>query len=1328
MNGNSSYGSSFFGYGVSQNSRPNKALDPDYAKLDSRKTSDLLAYASELSKYINYYNFDNKVDGTWEPFFLSDISVIISLIISTDIRDIEEQANHFIQEFYQTESLDVKVNNYTALRQLIVDIISKFDFWYKHTLRLNLKERRFESSIESELYNICIQRIKPILLDFYSHVKASEKISFFTIKHDVEVDHLHEIWALDEVEELDVFFGNRNIEKITAGMLTLRLHFKQIFSTLSFSIQHFEKYFESSLALKSDHNPDMALFISFLKIFQYVQKDFNRISERLLYFYYKRILKIDLLNGEPDYVHVHFELSESNERFFLKEGTMLLADTDEDGRDVIFETVDPIEITSAKIEKLQTVFCSRLDDMGTSNYKLTSHIYAAPVANSRDGLGQRFENKYDTWPIFGEEQEYKPQDDLNMVDAKIGWAFSSPVLHLAEGNRTITIRLDFIPESTRIFKRLVYDVYNKVNDERAPGEPKKIIQEVFYERIFNQLDKSRNFFIYLSGAREWIEVDPNTIAVKAVGDGDWVYDSEVPPETNIQAINALEISFKLPVSAPAITNYNPEQLDGHTFDTLDPVIQFVLNDKKQPYIFSFLQAVELQTVQIHVKVDKCKNINVEDPSGVWYNNKSIYPFSQIPKRGMQCRIVAPELFKKHLTKVDINIQWDNIPETVKDFVANYANYKDPLHPADLKVQIGALSNYEIEMDYDDALLFPLFTTTEGDPKIHEMTELDKSHFSLTREAINMLQIVPNYDLENTLFSTVDLDTGYFVIELIEPRNALYANIYQNEVQEALNKNIEDPTSQKKFPSEPVLPFIKNVTLSYEAEATFNVAFGDMYKAEKIFHIHPFGLETVYENSSPIRSYMLPKYTDDGYLFIGLKDVNAPETFTMYFQLSSEDTKEQTIKTVPKIEWFYLTENRFVPFEDSKIIFDTTYGFTESGIIKLRLPFAINGSNTIIDEDLSWIVVKVNGDVDKLCKAMYVAPNAVLAKWQFDEEQNERLLTRIQEEEIKDFYVSHPEIREIYQPFESFGGRTPETIKEYNCRVSENIRHKYRAVTHWDIERIILDQFPNVLQVKTISHLSDPLDKEGYKKQAYVFADEGENVEYNGLKHADGVKVVVVPTQDEFKRVKTPKLSLHRLLQIQQYVSTLTTTFMNIEIKNPQYEYVRVVANVKFIENYNNGLTLNRLFEDINRYIAPWLTDDTADVKIGGSINENVIQNYIKGLPYVKFLTKFSILHIIEEDGLFKIQDTAMEQDIVSIIKAKPWGVLLPDDHHEIEMINYEEEEEPISRVNSDEIIRFQNKVNILGDKKYIKIKNPKSDVDKNKNADDQTLTTITINI
>ena len=1299
-------GSSFFGFGVAQHNRAPKSLDPDFVKLDDRTLPELLAYSAELSKYIKYYNLKDVEDGTWEPFFLSDISVIIALIISTDLKSIDDQSNKIINTFYRSQQLKEKSEKFLELYNLSLTLVENFNTWHQQIVELNLDEKRFESQIEFELYNIIIDKVRPHFHRLSSFKHFGLKLKSLADLDKVSFEHLNTVWETDFHIEEEVFFGKTELEKITAGMLSLRLQYRFLFQALSFTVNHFKRFFNNSLKFKDNHNPDIALYISFLKVFSSVQQDYSNIAERLQAFYYRKILNLNPLLGESDHAHVMFTLADNIDRYTLPKGTQLTAGLNENSQEIVFETISPIEITKAEIKKIKTVYCSRLDDLDTSNYQLTSHIYSADVANSVDGLGKFQEMKF-SWPIFGEEQEYKASEESNMQLADIGWAFSSPVLHLKEGNRKVTIRLDFEKESTRIFKRLVYDIYLKVNSDRKANEPAKVLTEIFYDRIFNQVDKARNFKIFLTSSKQWFEVDPNTIFVKAVGDGDWVFDTELADEENMGILNALEISFTLPNAAPPVTGFKADVLGGLKFDTPDPIIKFLLNDKKQPYVYSFLQSLEVTKINIAVEVDRVRDLSVVDELEGVSENKNIFPFGTEPNRGTSCYIGNPELFRKHLTEVTFNLEWDRIPETVGDFLKHYEAYENPLNPAEVKIQFGAISNYEIEMEFDESLEFPLFTTTEGNPEIIDVTPLDTSTYLLDEDQLALLNILPNYDLPDNNPYSDNIETGYFVIELTEPRNALYNNIYQNEVQQALNKNVENPEELKKFPKPPVTPFIKSLELSYKAESEWNVKHGDGNKPEMIFHIHPFGQETVYAGGSAYNSNLLPKYNEDGYLFLGLENVKAPETISMYFELTSEDTSEQTLKTVPKITWMYLTENRWIPFDDSKVIFDTTYGFTESGIVRLQLPLSITKNNSILDNEYFWIGAKILGDVNKLCKAIDIHTNAVETRWVFDEKLNDRLHTKILPKSLRSLVHSVSEIKSIAQPYSSFGGRTPEDIKAFNTRVSELIRHKNRIITHWDIERIALEQYPSIFQAKALSYLSNPIDADNEKEKKYVFADEGENEENHGINHKDGIKLVLIPKQIANEKRKTPKFSLHRLLSMQAGLAEVVPPFMNIQVVNPQYEYVRVVANVKFIDNFNNGQTLNRLFEDINAYIAPWLYKDSEDVKIGGSISENVLQNFIKGLEYVKFLTKFSLLHIVEEDGVFKLQDTAMEQDIVSIITARPWGVLLPDDLHEIDMVEFEEEELPQPRVNSDQIIRFQNKVNILGDKKYIKVKNQK---------------------
>jgi hypothetical protein len=299
-----------------------------------------------------------------------------------------------------------------------------------------------------------------------------------------------------------------------------------------------------------------------------------------------------------------------------------------------------------------------------------------------------------------------------------------------------------------------------------------------------------------------------------------------------------------------------------------------------------------------------------------------------------------------------------------------------------------------------------------------------------------------------------------------------------------------------------------------------------------------------------------------------------------------------------------------------------------------------------------------------------------------------------------------EIKSVFQPFESFHGRRIESRLDYFARVSERLRHKHRAISHWDYERIVLESFSDVHQAKCLSSLSNPIEDLDAKEKVFINIEEEE--EYiQGIRNKEGVLLVVVPKPSQYFHNKTPNFNLKMLKQIEAYLQSYASPFVTLKVRNPIYEYVRVIANVKFnsIEN-QSGLYLQQLHKDIQKFITPWFFDEKIPISIGGYINENSIKDYIKTLPYVQFVTKFSMLHIIEEDGVFKVQDTAEEVEFVPIIQARPWGILIADEDHEIEIIHREEEEAPQRRVNSESVIRFQNRVNILGGQKYVKIKNP----------------------
>lgn len=1320
---------SFFGFGTSQVSRMIEALDPDYVQLDDRTISSLLSFAAEYSHLLQFYSRDNKADGDWNKFFTSDISVILATIISINPKSLENSFDTIIDDFYHSKNEQQKVELFIKSIQFIYDLAKQFDNWYHQISTINFKNRRFEEVIENELFNIISDKLVYAVQKLKAYTLAGSSKDGFNKKFELNFSDFHDIWDLENVASENIFYGQSIEEKANSSMLQIRLLFRRIFQTLNYTIHNFKKYFNQSLESKDDHKPDVALFICFLQLFKFVQNDYNLISSRLLRFYYQNYLKLNPRNPYSDDVFVNFTLAQGMDRYLLEKGTLLSGGLDEKGEEIVFETDQDLEVTQASINSFKTIFISRIDDLDTSHYKLVSHIYAANAANSLNGMGQPFEKENEEWPTFGEEQEYKPQDQINMRNSDIGFAIASPILQLNEGNRKITLKLNFTAESTRIYKRLVYDIHQKVNDNKTEDEAQNTLEDTFYQRIFNQVDNTRNFDIYLSGRKGWIEVDPNTVNIKAVGEGDWSYSEDLAIEENMTILNSLRIQFTLPISKPPVVAFDPDAFPEEYYDTFFPIIKFVLNDNKQPYSYSFFQNLKIADVDFEVSVDKVKRFDIFDINGGKYETKSFYPFGYEPSHGSQAVIGVAEMFRKNLTDVKFDINWENIPETVEDFKEHYKNYKEVIHPSSFSIRIGALSEYEVVMDYDELLEFPLFSPTEGDLEVRDHIELGQSEFHLSEDALYNLNLEPDPELPDELFYDDNAKTGFFIWELLEPRFGFGAPIYQKEYSDALAKNIEDPTLNKKFPNEPLIPIVKNMNISYTAKSSFSVFYGDQYAPEEIFHIHPFGIEKTYYDGSPEKDSLVPKFEEDGYLLIGLEHVQAPETISLHFELSTKKTKIQNANTVPEIRWKYLSYNTWRVLDESKVLFDSTEGFTQSGIVKLQLPIAITNQNDILEDGLFWISACVVGNTELLCNTIKVFPQAVSASRKISKEDLDVPNFKLIPPNTLTNLVNHKsEIEGLNQAFESFGGKNKETQNEYFYRVSERLRHKNRAITHWDFERIVLDRFPNVKQVKCISYLSNP-EKDAEVREEDIFLNiEQEREDVNGLRFAEGIKLVAIPQLTKYIENKTPKFSLNKLLLIETEMKKLVPPFTKIQALNPQYQFIRVIANVKFIENMNNGLTLSKLTEDINKFISPWLYSAEDDIKIGGSLNENVLQNYVKGLSYVKFLTKFSLLHIIEDNGTFKLQDTAAELDQVSIVKARPWGVLLPDENHELEMIEYEEEEVPVQRVNTDEIIRFQSKVNILGDKKYIKIKNPTLETVEEDTAEKDTVYTVNIKI
>jgi hypothetical protein len=185
----------------------------------------------------------------------------------------------------------------------------------------------------------------------------------------------------------------------------------------------------------------------------------------------------------------------------------------------------------------------------------------------------------------------------------------------------------------------------------------------------------------------------------------------------------------------------------------------------------------------------------------------------------------------------------------------------------------------------------------------------------------------------------------------------------------------------------------------------------------------------------------------------------------------------------------------------------------------------------------------------------------------------------------------PGLAGVEQPFPSVGGRGPEQERGFATRVSERLRHKQRAVTPWDYEHLVLDQFPEIHRAKCVP------------------AAAGEP----GV-----VDVVVIPDirgqvpADPF----APRVRADLLAEIQAFLADRATVGVTVRVRNAHFLPVLVRVGVSVRPGVDPGFHLSLLNGELNRHLSPWAFDEGADIVFGGRIHATSILELIDRRPYV----------------------------------------------------------------------------------------------------------------
>lgn len=935
--------------------------------------------------------------------------------------------------------------------------------------------------------------------------------------------------------------------------------------------------------------PHIALLLTFLRLYGEAQKHLNETGKRHLDFYYRDFLKIKQKLAVPDRVNLIIETAKDVLNHQLKAGTEFTAGKDDSGKILVYKSVREIILNKASIGSLKSVFIDKQHQ---------NEVWAASVANSADGKGKTFRETEPTWPAFGGSQSGLAESNKNMEKASVGFAIASPAFFLKEGERIVrlTIKLAEMPAGSGL-------------------------------SLSTLLNRDLS----------------NSLLASATAEKSWT-DPVIPALQYNTAEKELIISFTFGPEHPAITAFN-SKIHKAGFTTSQPVIKLMANNTLTKHPYQWLRSLRFEHITATITVNGAKDLVLQNEQGSLDNQKPFQPFGTYPVKGSKFYIGSAEIFSKKLNSLKLNYQWKDLPDV--GFSSYYQSYHTDFSTKNFTFNLAALAQANWK-PIETGKNFQLFdqiavkkSGKKGSKKVlyklnSGKTSLDVTLNDIDFEQVNSLIPVSSYNHASK--------TGFIKMEMTG------RDFGQKEFPAALTRQsvmvsktlLDDPkATPPPLPNPPYIPVMEYVSLDYSCTTEISIEQKNSSTGNRFFHIEPFGEPVITDPTEAPYLALLPQFEAQGNFYIGIKDLKPPQNLSVLFQIAEDSADPETIDDSIKIKWSFLTTAGWIDFEANQIISDTTNGFLKTGIIIFEIPGEATNLNKAFSGEIHWLRASYDGETSGLNRLIAVYTQAVEVVFSDQGNDPVHYSESLPDGSIGKLLVQDAAIKKINQPFASFGGQMPELGADYPVpfytRVSERLRHKNRGVTIWDIERLVLERFPNIYKVKALNHSSDKTDI------------------------APGNITIVVIEKIRNKNAVNPlqpRTSRNTLIEIKDFIGNFVSPFAGVFVQNPLYEEILATFKVAFKPGFDPGFYLKKLNTDIKQFLSPWAYLEGKDIVFGNIIYKSSILYFIEKLDYVDFVIDFKMSHLKPNWGIgcMEILDdfyVGAGETLIDVDKAEP---------------------------------------------------------------------------
>ena len=906
--------------------------------------------------------------------------------------------------------------------------------------------------------------------------------------------------------------------------------------------------------------PHHALLLAFFEISRHAQAQLNGFSAQHLQHQYREVLGFRNRAPTPDRAHLVLKLKKGAAALELNATQAFSAGKDRLKVDQRFVPVRPVVLGHAQVQALSVVA------------RAGHGLHFAPQADSADGLGAK--------AAPGASPGWAPFTAAQRPAAPVGFALASPLLRLAEGQRSITVQLCFA----------------------AGLQPQ-------HQGLASALEA------FVSGPKGWL----GPLDVR----GQWSGEQ-------------CTLQLQLPASEAAVVDHDPA-VHQQSFPAGLPVIQLLLKPGAA-LAYATLQPLRLHSVQLVVRAEGLRQLALENDDGALDPKKAFLPFGSQPVKGSRLFIGCDEALGKRVTQLRLHLRWQGAPSNLGSWYAGYTRQSavaDGIRATVSWAGAGGsgMSSTPLTVLPSNGAPVSLNPAAAGAgadlfSASHGLRQLLAGGNALTAAMARRQVLALPHQRASLLGRGPAPRAGFINLTLQE--SLLHADYPRDAVTRALDKAAPGGLNP------PYTPKAEQLTLDYTAESDLSLlddatAQAFQHTEVQLHHVDAFGSRREHAWLQSLRPWggeagaaLLPQHTAAGELLIGLAPVQAGDAFSLLFQVAEGSADPEA--TPQPLQWSVLASDAWHPLGAAQGLLDTTQHLRHSGIVSGVLPAAATTEHSLMPAGRVWLRASIAAQPAAACRVLGVFANAAEVAFIDQHNDPQRLAAPLPAGSIAKLATPLAAIKAVEQPYPSFGGALAEGDAALARRAAERLRHRDRAITPWDFERLVLQDFPGVWRAKCIAHA------DGQSWQA-----------------AGHVTVIVLPRLHGQQALDplAPRVDLGTLEAIRVHLQARCAPQARVHVRNPRYEPLQLQFKVRLRPGNGFGFYRNVLNEALLRQLSPWAFDVATEPGFNGRVVRSALLDFVEAQPSVDFVTDFALFRAGQTQDLHEVSALAPDAILVS---------------------------------------------------------------------------------